>query len=210
VRAPPAAQLVAACNPRPPPVCSSRQITEKKLEPVSQQVSLEQQRENLKRQARQRMAQDAAKYSEQQIGEAEELYQVANRNWRSPQAVESLKTMLAKYPDLNRTGCALLYLGQMSEGEDRERYLKQAIEQHSDCFYLNGVQVGPYARLLLSQHYLNAQRPAEAAPLLEQIRTQYPDAIDHRGQPLTDELPTMPATAATQPAAQTPATRPVR
>ena len=38
-----------------------------------------------------------------QLGEAEELYQVANRKWGSPEAAERLKKMLEKHPDINRT-----------------------------------------------------------------------------------------------------------
>jgi hypothetical protein len=174
---------------------------EKQLAPVSQQLTIEQQRETLKRKARERMAKDSAKYTEAQLAEAEALYQVANRNWRSPEAQVSLKVMVEKYPDLNRTGCAVLYLGQMAGGEDQEKYLKQAVEGHSDCFYLDGVQVGAYARLQLAQHYLNTERPDQAAVLLDQIRADYPDAIDHRGQPLSANLPQIPVRSpATQPA----------
>jgi hypothetical protein len=35
---------------------------------------------------------------------------------------ESLKTLVDNYPKANRTGCALLYLGQMTSGNEKEGY----------------------------------------------------------------------------------------
>jgi hypothetical protein len=105
----------------------------------------EAQRQRLQAKARQRMQQDAKKYSRDQLREAEQLYQVANSNWRTPQAKQSLEQMVAKFPDVNRTGCAVLYLAQYSRGEEQEKLLKQAIDKYSDCYYGNGVQVGAFA-----------------------------------------------------------------
>lgn len=148
------------------------------------------QREKLQQAARARMRRDADKYTLEQIREAEQLYQVANRNWRSPEAKESLRRMIEKYPDLNRTGCAVLYLGQMAEdAAERERLLSQAIEKYSDCYYGNGVQVGGFARLLLGHHYREAGQPDKAKALFEEIRKDYADAIDHRGRPLVAQIP---------------------
>lgn len=104
----------------------------------------------------QRMAQDQKKYTSEQLREAEQLYQVANKDWRSAEAKASLQTMIEKYPDVNRTGCAVLYLGQMSEGADREKYLTQAAEKHADSMYGDGVVVGAFARYYLGQHYAKA------------------------------------------------------
>jgi TolA-binding protein len=135
-----------------------------------------------------RMAQDRKKYSTQQLREAEQLYQVANKDWRTPQARESLKTMIEKYPDVNRTGCAVLYLGQMSEGADGEEFLTRAIEKHADCMYGDGVIVGAYARFLLAQHYAAADAKDKARRLFSEILRQYPDAIDHNQAPLAPQV----------------------
>ena len=137
------------------------------------------------RKARQRMAQDSKKYTREQLREAEQLYQVANHNWRSPEAQESLKKMVEKYPDVNRTGCAILYLGQMSEGAEREKHLKEAIEKYSDCFYGNGVQVGAFARWLLGAYYQENNQPEKAKPLLDELLKDYPNAIGHHGELLS-------------------------
>ena len=102
---------------------------------------------------RARMAQDRATYSEAQLGEIEQLYQVANRQWNSPEAQSSLRKLVETYGQANRTGCALLYLGQMSDGADKERYLNQAANDFADCWYGDGVQVGAYARFYLANYY---------------------------------------------------------
>lgn len=139
--------------------------------------------------ARARMARDRQTHSADQLAEAERLYQTANQNWRSPEAKAALEQMIAKFPDVNRTGCALVYLGQFAEGEAKETHLKAAIEHHADSFYGDGVQVGPYAKLLLAHHYIETDRRAEAEPLIASLKTEHADAIDHRGRLLVEQLP---------------------
>ena len=167
-------------------------------------TATEKQRERQRQFAKARMRQDNRRFSKDQVAEAEELYQVANKNWRSPEAATSLKTMIEKFPEMNRTGCAVLYLGQWSAGEQREQYLKRAIDKHSDCFYGNGVQVGGFARYLLGHYYREQGKTAEADKLFNEIRKNYPEAITHRGDLLVAVLreeakgTTKPSTA-TQP-----------
>jgi TolA-binding protein len=138
--------------------------------------------------ARARMRQDARKHSSEEIGSAEELYQVANKNWRTEQARQSLQQMVEKFPDVNRTGCAVLYLGQMSVGEERERLLTDAIEKYGDCYYGNGVNVGAYARFLLAHYYKENGEADKAKKLFNDIRTKYADAVDHGGRSLVAQL----------------------
>ena len=147
------------------------------------------QRDKLVAKARARMRQDAQKASRQQLQEAEALYQVANKNWRTPEAKQSLEQMVAKYPNVNRTGCAVLYLAQYSRGEEQERLLKEAIEKYGDCFYGNGVQVGAYARLLLGGYYQQNGKEDLAKQQFDELRQKFPDAIGHRGEPLVAKLP---------------------
>jgi tetratricopeptide (TPR) repeat protein len=147
------------------------------------------QRQKLQARAKQRAAADQKKYTRDQVREAEELYQVANKNWRTPEARQSLEQMVEKFPNINRTGCAVLYLAHYSRGDEQEKLLKQAIQKHSDCVYLNGVQVGAYARLLLGQYYQQNGEPEKAKPLFEEIRKKYPDAIGHRGESMVAKLP---------------------
>jgi TolA-binding protein len=134
--------------------------------------------------ARARMRQDSRQYSQQELQEAEQLYQVANKQWRSPEAKASLETMIKKYPKFNRTGCAVLYLGQYSQGEEREKYLSQAANDFSDCYYGNGVQVGAFARYLLGHYYRENGQVEKGNALLKEIIQKYPKSITHKGDQL--------------------------
>lgn len=136
-----------------------------------------------------RVEQDRKTYSRPERAEIERLYQIANQQWNSTEARESLKKLTEMYAKANRTGCALLYLGQMASGEEKENYLKRAIADHDDCWYGDGVQVGAYARFHLATYYHRSNRKAEAAALFDEIRKGYPDSIDHKGNRLADRLP---------------------
>ena len=136
-----------------------------------------------------RMAQDAKKYKPDQLREAEQLYQIMNKNWRSDEGRGALKKMIEKYPDINRTGCAELYLGQVSEGEDKAAHLQAAIDKHGDCMYGDGVQVGAYARYLLAFYYKEKGDNTRANSLFDEIRKDYPMAVDHKGRSLEEQIP---------------------
>jgi TolA-binding protein len=148
--------------------------------------------------ARQRMAKDRKKYNVDELAEAEDLYQVANRQWRSPEGRESLKKMVEKYPDVNRTGCALLYLGQQSRGDEKVKYLTDAFEKYGDCYYGNGVQVGPFARFMLGAYMKDMGKPDEAQKLFDHVLKNNPDAVDH-GQRSLAKVVKQVMTATTQP-----------
>jgi hypothetical protein len=147
---------------------------------------LEKLREENKAAARKRAAEDSRHYKPEELAEIESLYQVANKNWRSDEARESLKKLLEKYDKSNRTGCATLYMGQMSEGKDRVDYLTRAVEKFSDCYYLNGCQVGGYGRYVLALTLWESGEKDKALTLLGELKTKYKDAIDHKGQPMGD------------------------
>jgi hypothetical protein len=138
---------------------------------------------------RKRTAEDRKNYSAEQLREIENLYQVANKLWRTPEAKTSLKVLIEKYPKSNRTGCAVQYMGQMSSGEEKEKYLKLAIKDFGDCYYGNGVQVGAYARLCLGYYYKEKGMEKEEKVLFDEIRKDYPDAVNHKGKRLVDNLP---------------------
>lgn len=127
------------------------------------------------------MRRDTEKYSKEQLAECEDLYQVANKNWRTPEAATALKVMMEKYPDVNRTGCAALYLAQYASGDEQVNRLKDVIEKYSDCWYGNGAQVGALARFFLASNDLRAEKSDEAKALFDQLERDYPDAITHKG-----------------------------
>jgi len=135
-----------------------------------------------------RAIQDQKTYTIKELNEIERLYQIANTKWKSPDVESSLKTVISKYPKSNRAGCAILYLGQRTVGKDKEDYLKRAIAEFSDCFYGDGVQVGAYARYLLAMYFQDEGNKIQASKLLEEIRQQYPDSVDHRGNLLVDVI----------------------
>jgi hypothetical protein len=136
-----------------------------------------------------RTAQDRGKYTQAQLDDAERLYQVANQKWGTPEAKESLQTLVRKFPDNNRTGCAVLYLAQMSQGDERAQYLQDGIEKYNDCFYGDGAQVGAYARFLLAKDYKSQGDTSKAKALFNEIKAKYAGAIDHNGNLLVDILP---------------------
>jgi beta-lactamase regulating signal transducer with metallopeptidase domain len=141
--------------------------------------------EKNRRAARIRADQDNQYYSREQLREIETLYQVANtRGKRSEEGKASLKQLLEKYDKANRTGCATLYLGQASEGDERLEYLTRAVEKFSDCFYFNGCQVGGYGRYVLALTLWDRGEKDKARALLSELKTTYKDATDHNGRPM--------------------------
>lgn len=169
-----------------------QELTErvKKLEtlvaPLAEKTESEGRIERQRVKARERMSKDAENYSRMQLREIEALYQVANQKWQTEEGKNSLKDLVKKYDKANRTGCALLYLGQMSDGAEKEEYLHKAIADFSDCWYGDGVQVGPFARYVLADHYRASDKKEKADELVEQLKKQFPDAIDHSGKLLVD------------------------
>lgn len=158
------------------------------LEPLKAQQAADNRRKALRENFERKMAQDREKYTPEQLREAENLYQVANQKWGTPEASESLQAMVKKYPDINRTGCAMLYIAQKTQGEERARYLQDCVEKFNDCFYGDGVQVGVYARFLLAGEYMSKGEGQKAAALYNEIRTTYPDAVDHSGNLLAESI----------------------
>jgi hypothetical protein len=159
-----------------------------RLERLQAQPAMNSRQNTLRKRFEERMAQDRKNYTQKQLDEAEQLYQVANQKWGTPETIESLQTMIKKYPDLDRTGCAVLYLAQMSQGDERARHLQDCIEKYNDCFYGDGVQVGAYARFLLVEDYRSMGEEKKAEALSTEIRSEYAGAIDHRGNLLVDSL----------------------
>jgi beta-lactamase regulating signal transducer with metallopeptidase domain len=133
-----------------------------------------------------RAMQDKERYQPEELSDIESLYQVANKNWRTPEAKESLRKLLDKYDNANRTGCATLYMGQMSEGQERLDYLTRAVEKFSDCYYFDGCQVGGYGRYVLALTLWDKGEKDKARALLADLKTTYKDATDHRGRPMSE------------------------
>ena len=159
---------------------------DKQLKPVKAQQPAQARQASLRANFDQKTALDRQKHSLDQLADAENLYQVANKKWGTLEASNSLQTMIEKYPDINRTGCAVLYVAQMSKGDARGGYLQDCIDKYNDCFYGDGVQVGVYARFLMAQDYRGNGERAKADDLFNEIKSKYPDAVDHSGNLLVN------------------------
>ena len=142
----------------------------------------------LRARALERMQQDLAIYSRDDLQKLEALYQTANRNLSGPDAKEILQRVVKEYPKSNRAGAAVLYLAQLSSGAERESYLKTAIADHENSWYGDGVQVGALARVYLASFYAAQGRTAEASTVAREVVERYPGAIDHDARPLIDTL----------------------
>jgi TolA-binding protein len=168
-------------------VVHSRTLSQS-AKPGQAQSAASRRQETFRKEFDAKMSQDHKKHTLQELSEAENLYQVANKNWGTPEAKESLKKMVEKYPDLDRTGCALLYLAQMSEGDERAKYFQSCIDEYNDCFYGDGVQVGVLARFFLAEDYQKQGDTEKAQALFDEIKTKYPKAIDHGGNLLVNSI----------------------
>jgi len=160
--------------------------------PLKGQLEADNRRKELRKKFEARLARDQAKFTRDQLNEAEGWYQVANKEWGTTNATESLKKMVEKYPDINRTGCAVLYLAQSSQGDEREQRLQECIQKFGDCMYGDGVEVGAYARWLLAQDYRKAGQKDKAGALENELKTNFAQAIEHNGRLLAESLQAPP------------------
>lgn len=161
---------------------------EEKLAPVLEEERVKAVAAQQRGIARERILMDAEFLIRHDLNLIEKAYQAAEQNWKSDEAKKTVAFLYEKYPAANRTGCAVLALAQATEDDEQLRLLKQAIEKHSSCFYPSGVQVGAYARLYLGMRYKRDGKDAEARKLFDELRTAYPDAVDHKGQLLTSHF----------------------
>ena len=132
-----------------------------------------------------RAEKDVAKFDKVTRREIERLYRLSSS--KAEGAAGALKTLEEKYPEANRTGCAVMYAAQRARDvKQREEILKRAIEKYGDCFYGDGVQVAAQARWYLSGLYSREGKKDEAKKLLDEIKTKFPDAVTHQGRKFAD------------------------
>lgn len=161
---------------------------EERLAPVLEQERIKKVAEQQRGLARERMLLDAEFMSRHDLTLAEKAYQMVSRDPNSEEAEKAFKLLVENYPRANRTGCAVLARAQAISGSEQLDLLQAAIEQYSSCYYQNGVNVGAYARLYLGMRDLKDGRKSEAEKLFDEVRTLFPDAIDHKGQLLTAHI----------------------
>ena len=132
-----------------------------------------------------RVDKDVEVYGKEGVREIERLYRAYSKTREVE--TEDLKTLLEKYPSANRTGCAVMYAGQRAK-LDGEKWFRLAIEKSSDCYYGDGACVGAYARYYLAALCKRSGKSEEAKKLIAEIKSQYPDAVTHRGQLFSEIL----------------------
>lgn len=141
------------------------------------------------RKAREKMGADSKQYRQDEYAELESLYQKGNANPRTPENQVFLKEVVEKFPKSNRAGCAALYLGRYTQGDEQEKYLKLAIEKYSDSYYGDGTCVGGFARFVMGMIEQKAGKQSAAKKRFEEIRKDYEDSTDHGGRLLVESLP---------------------
>lgn len=163
---------------------SVRELESKLLTKSSREQAVE---NNLKR-ARERADRDRQVLQADDLTALESAYQLAKQEPDNTRHAAALKDLVEKFPASNRAGCATLRLARLSSGLERERWLREAIDHHSDAYYLDGTSVGAMARLQLSAECSQAGRHTDAARLRQEIEEQFPDATDHDGLPIMEAL----------------------
>ncbi len=136
----------------------------------------------LRDKARARYLQDIRTYSKEDMRDANELYSTLKRRWRNAEGKKSLKLLQELYPKANRTGCALVEAGKRTTGQQKFDLFQLAIDNYSDCFYPDGVQIGPYAKLLLASAYAKKGDWEQSNQLLDDIVKHHSEAINHSGE----------------------------
>ena len=135
-----------------------------------QQASRDKQLAALQLKAENRVDDDLIRYSPRELLDIEAEYRstrLAQTSLPDRSRRQILEALAARYPRSNRAGCAVVEVAQMSTGDQREQYLKKAIDEHADAWFENGAQVGPLAMALLAMHYAGldvCQRPRDSRP----------------------------------------------
>ncbi|MDZ8118654.1 tetratricopeptide repeat protein [Pontiella agarivorans] len=161
---------------------------EEKLAPVLEEERVKNIVAQQKALARERMLLDAEYLKRIDLNLIEKAYQTGSKDWTTEEASRAFKLLIEKYPQANRTGCAVLGMAQAKRGKEQIELLEKAITEHGTCYFLNGVNVGAYARLYLGMRYKKEEKNEKAAKLFEEIKSRYPDAVDHKGQLLTSYI----------------------
>jgi TolA-binding protein len=157
--------------------------------PIQRRQAAAQRQQELQRRARERRDAEKASFSEAEVAEIEALSKAATQDWGKPEGEAALAALAEKFPKADRTGATYLQVGQMRRDEFGEQCLRLAAERHGDAINAAGVQVGPFARLLLGMRLWNSDRQDEARRLFTEIRDRFPDAVGPRGNLLSEMLP---------------------
>lgn len=165
---------------------------EKRVADLEQQLKaksrLEALRERAIQRAHERARAEERRFSAEQLREIERLYQEAKRADTGEGLARGFQPLLDRFPSANRTGCAILLMARVTQGEAREALLKRAIREHGDACFLDGTNVGGVARLMLAQDAGAAGRADEARRLRDEIAKGFSNELDFGAVPLVDVI----------------------
>jgi len=160
-----------------------------RLEVSVKNGSLSDEAKKCRQAARQRSESDERNFRSEDIKKAEDWYVRASQNARTAESAKLLDSLVSQYPKLNRAGCAQLYLAQWEKsGPEKERLLKDCIDRFYNCYYFDGTQVGPFAIYQLAFYYKEQDKKEEARKLFKRIRSDSPDAVNHNGELLINNI----------------------
>ena len=165
---------------------------EKRVADLEQQIKaksrLELLRERAVGRAHERVRAEEQRFSAEQLREIERLYQEAKKAGTGEELVREFQPLLDRFPSANRTGCAVLLMARVSQGEARKALLTRAIQHHGDACFLDGTNVGGVARLMLAQDAEAAGRTADALRWKDEIEKSFPHELDFGAVPLVDVI----------------------
>jgi WD40 repeat protein/tetratricopeptide (TPR) repeat protein len=109
---------------------------------------------------------------------------------KAKEALQAWRTLIDKFPESQRAGCAAVYMGQLQlsikDYKGAEESLKLAAEKFGHHRYGNGVEVGGYAYFYLTSLYCDREQYEKAGQALKALVEKYPYASGHRmGDALT-------------------------
>ena len=188
--------VLAVCSFVAAPAQDAERVVEleqkiRNLEERIAKLEKDQQTPEAKKMARAARARDAAdrkKFKSADIAKAEALYQKAAQTGLQDWNKVLLDSVVKRYPQLNRAGCAQLYRAQQEMGEEKVRLLKDCMKRFYNCYYFDGAQVGPLAMYQLAAYYRSAGKKAEADKLFRQISLKCTESVDHTGALLIDKM----------------------
>ncbi|MBW2278678.1 MAG: hypothetical protein JRF63_14400 [Deltaproteobacteria bacterium] len=154
------------------------------ISPYKELMDRELRRKEQRAAARARADLDKERFGEEELDEINELYRGGRGRWGSEERRENLEELVEKYPEASMAGCALIQLAYGIPAEEAESYYLKAIQGHGDSYCFGGTQVGAIARDRLADHYEKTDQNAKAQGLRAEIKSEFPGAVDHHGDPL--------------------------
>lgn len=133
------------------------------------------------------MDRDRANHTTEEWQEINRLYSLGMRGLRQPEGREALESLIDRFPESNRAGCAAMNLASVLYGDgdhDAARaHLETLIEAESDAVFRNGERILAKALVMLGRVEQHEGRGEEAHALWSRVTEDFPNEEDARGVP---------------------------